>query len=355
MDDSKTSYKNKLMVESKRKINSIDIFRYICAVMIIAIHTAPFSDINEQLGYVFSQIIPRIAVPFFFAVSGYFYMSKLENGNNYFFKYLKRLLGTYFIWSFFYYLMDYMTWGKYENFINFIKQCIYGFIITGSHYHFWFFPALIFSVCISTFLFKVKCKNILIPLSIGLYIIGCLGCSYYEIGIKIPVLQNLITSSYFEIIRRVLLMGFPFFICGYLIYRIQHKLHGKLKNITLLWLGIATVVIWILEIYVVQVLKWADNIVITFGLYLLVIITLGLLIRNPLPKCNKIADKCRVLANYTYYSHPLWIVCVSFLASYLFDLNISATLLFVLVLIITYIGGIIIYKLDNKYINQIVK
>ena len=211
------------MGEIKRRINSIDIFRYICAVMIIAIHTTPFSDINEQMGYVFSQIVPRIAVPFFFAVSGYFYMSKLENGNNCFFKYLRRLLGTYFIWSFFYYIIDYMTWGRSENFIYFIKQCIYRFVITGSHYHFWFFPALIFSICISTLLFKIKCKNILIPLSIGLYMVGCLGCSYYGIGIKIPVIQDLINSSYFEIVRRVMLMGFPFFICGYLVYKIQYN------------------------------------------------------------------------------------------------------------------------------------
>ncbi|WP_420319517.1 acyltransferase family protein [Faecalicatena contorta] len=107
------------MFESKRRINSIDIFRYICAVMIIAIHTAPFSDINEQLGYVFSQIIPRIAVPFFFAVAGYFYMSKLENGNNYFADYLKRLLGTYFIWSLFYYTLNYVNWGGGQKFYKF--------------------------------------------------------------------------------------------------------------------------------------------------------------------------------------------------------------------------------------------
>lgn len=351
---SKTSYKNKLMGESKRRINSIDIFRYICSVMVIAIHTAPFSDINEQLGYVFSQIIPRIAVPFFFAVSGYFYMSKMENGNNCFFKYLKRLLSTYFIWSFLYYTIDYVTWG-HENSINFITQGIYRLIITGSHYHLWFFPALIFSLCISTLLFKVKCKYILIPLSIGLYIIGCLGCSYYKIGIKIPILQNLFTSSHFEIIRRVLLMGFPFFVCGYLVYKIQYKLQGKLKNMTQLCIWIVSVAIWLIEICSVRILKCENNIIITFGLYLLVITTLWILIRNPLSESNKIAEKCRVLANFTYYAHPFWMMCVSFSASYLFGINISATVLFILTLIITYIGGIIIYKLDNRYINQIVK
>lgn len=249
-----------------------------------------------------------------------------------------------------------MTWGRSENFIYFIKQCIYRFVITGSHYHFWFFPALIFSICISTLLFKIKCKNILIPLSIGLYMVGCLGCSYYGIGIKIPVIQDLINSSYFEIVRRVMLMGFPFFICGYLVYKIQYNfLTGENKSTSLVWIRIIAVVIWLMEIYIVQKLKWADNIIITFGLYFLVIITLWQLIRNPLYKSNKIADKYRVLANFTYYSHPLLITGISFLASNMFNLNISATLLFVLVLIITYMSGNLIYKLNNKYINQIVK
>ena len=37
---------------------SIDIFRYICAIMVVAIHTSPFSEINDELGYVFTQIVP---------------------------------------------------------------------------------------------------------------------------------------------------------------------------------------------------------------------------------------------------------------------------------------------------------
>lgn len=124
---------------------------------------------------------------------------------------------------------------------------------------------------------------------------------------------------------------------------------------TQLCIWIVSVAIWLIEICSVRILKCENNIIITFGLYLLVITTLWILIRNPLSESNKIAEKCRVLANFTYYAHPFWMMCVSFSASYLFGINISATVLFILTLIITYIGGIIIYKLDNRYINQIVK
>ena len=60
---------------------SIDIFRYICAIMVVAIHSSPFTDINKDLGYIFTEIVPQIAVPFFFITSGYFYIKGLEKGS----------------------------------------------------------------------------------------------------------------------------------------------------------------------------------------------------------------------------------------------------------------------------------
>ncbi len=42
--------------DNNQRINSIDIFRLICAIMVVAIHTHPFEDIDSDLGYFFSQI-----------------------------------------------------------------------------------------------------------------------------------------------------------------------------------------------------------------------------------------------------------------------------------------------------------
>lgn len=61
-----------------KRNNSIDIFRFICAIMVIAIHTHPLIDFHPMLGYVATQVIPNIAVPFFFSVSGFFYIKKIE-------------------------------------------------------------------------------------------------------------------------------------------------------------------------------------------------------------------------------------------------------------------------------------
>ena len=78
------------MQNIKGRYPSIDIFRYVCAVLVIAIHTRPFNEINTTLSYLASDVIPRIGVPFFFITSGYFYIRRLQNGENPFWHYLSK-------------------------------------------------------------------------------------------------------------------------------------------------------------------------------------------------------------------------------------------------------------------------
>ena len=287
----------------KNRNCSIDIFRYVCAILVVVIHTIPFGDISKEMGYIFSQIISRIAVPFFFSVSGYYYIGKLEKKTNYFIRYLKRILVTYTIWSCLYFMIDFIRWG-HKEIIVFIKTCIINFFIRGSYYHFWFFVALIISVVLTTFLFKIKCKKVIIPLTVGLYILGCFGCSYYRIGVKIPIVKEIILFSEFEWIRRVLFMGFPFFISGYVIYKIKNKFLSKISNKKLIVMEGLIVLIWIAEICIVLRLKLKANLFITFALYPLIIITMLLLIKNPCSNLKDLGNQSKILANLTYYIHP---------------------------------------------------
>ena len=87
---------------------SVDVFRYICAILVVAIHTRPLEELNPTLGFLAADVIPRIGVPFFFAVSGYFYLAKLEKGEKPFRTQMKKVLGLYSTWSLFYYLIDFL-------------------------------------------------------------------------------------------------------------------------------------------------------------------------------------------------------------------------------------------------------
>ena len=49
---------NSIKNESERN-NSIDIFRIICAYMVVMIHIHPFEEINEDVSYFFAKALKR--------------------------------------------------------------------------------------------------------------------------------------------------------------------------------------------------------------------------------------------------------------------------------------------------------
>lgn len=332
----------------KERNRSIDIFRYVCAVLVVVIHTNPFQDISPRFGYFLSQVLPRVAVPFFFLVAGYFYIDALENRKKVFLPYLIRLLKTYALWSILYFVIDLIQWG-YQDITHFFLRFIVSFMTIGSYYHFWFFPALIFSVCLVTILYRAKLQKLILPASFILYVIGCLGCSYHSIGMSIPVLSTLFSSPYFTYIRRVALMAFPFFAAGSLIIKIQRyiKNHNVAKLIINLALPTA-VVCWLLEIAFVIHFQLQENIVITLGLYPLTIAVIVFLLHHPLQQAQKLSEKCHFLADFTYYSHPLIITLLTFAATQLGYPDIPSTWMFILTTALTCLIGILFYYPRKK-------
>lgn len=343
----KPSREENIMTKEKARNCSIDIFRYVCAIMVVGIHTWPLSDFSCEAGDIFSNIVPRIAVPFFFAVAGYFYVQKLEKGQNPFFPYVKRLLIPYFIWSVIYNTVDFIA-REHSDIKYFLAGCLYRFIVTGTWEHFWFFPALLFAVCATTLVFKAGGKNVLIPFSICLYVIGCLGCSYYKLAVGLPGLGSLFLLPQFDLVRRVLLMGFPFFVCGYLVYRIENRMEKPAMDRRLYLVAGVAAAVWLAEIGMVRIFEWENNIILTFGLYPLVVVIMLILLRNPMPTCKNFSGKCAVLADFTYYSHPLCMEALSLLSFWLLNQEMPATLMFLLTVAITAMMGLLIHIAEER-------
>ena len=57
----------------KRQYSAIDIARYISALLVVCIHTFPFLEISETFNTYWIHTICRLAVPFFFTTSGFFF------------------------------------------------------------------------------------------------------------------------------------------------------------------------------------------------------------------------------------------------------------------------------------------
>lgn len=329
---------------------SIDLFRLVCAVMVVSIHTHPLSGISDALTFFINDVFPRIAVPFFFCTSGYYYIRALRAGKTVFKKTFLHLLTIYSAWSAIYFLKKLLVvFASNGSLLDWILTYVKNYFIFGSEYHLWFFPALFFCLFVVTLFYKIKQLRLLFCFSLALYALGCLGCSYYAIGEQIPVVQQIINLPQFEIIRRVVLMGLPFYMLGYALDAACRKIRGKRLTMGL----VISVVLFLAEIVLVTVLGMQKNVIITFGLYALLLFVMLFLLQHPFTVREKTAHYARGIANFMFYSHPLVMSAILFLSEAMLPgQTVSTTLLFLLTVLLTSLAGFLLVKMDHTVLNK---
>ena len=157
---------------SKKRFNKlIDDLRIIAAILVVAIHTAPLFEYNEFISYFITNIIGRLAVPYFFVLSGYFLFKKFKHQNDEermetFVKTEKNLLIMYGLT-----LIIYIPVWLYLHGLDFGKFVV-DLLWNGMHYHLWYFPALIVGVGIVYFLYnRLNTRKTFILLAL-LYLFG---------------------------------------------------------------------------------------------------------------------------------------------------------------------------------------
>ena len=63
-------------MKKPRQYPAIDLGKYICAMLVVAIHTFPFVDISPSFNLFFISTLCRLAVPFFLCVQQLFPLSQ---------------------------------------------------------------------------------------------------------------------------------------------------------------------------------------------------------------------------------------------------------------------------------------
>lgn len=151
------------------KTGALDHFRLIAAILVIAIHTSPLEAISPSADFFLTRVLARIAVPFFFMVTGLF--TDFEQPQKTILKLSKMYLAVTFL-----YIPFAIYSGYFDNF-SFLSA-VRMFIFDGIFYHLWYFPACILGIAVVRLLNKLNIKKAFIIASV-LYIIGMLGDSYY--------------------------------------------------------------------------------------------------------------------------------------------------------------------------------
>lgn len=184
----------------KRQYAAIDIAKYVSALLVVCIHVFPFYELNPTFNTFWMQTVCRIAVPFFFTVSGFFFFRKIEEGNAENMEHLKkfvwRILKIYFVWTLIY--LPYTIYDHYKAgfsillFLSYIRD----FFMAGSYYHLWFLPALAVGTCIVYTLYKKKGLIFTLKSCLILYVVGYLINIYAPIWESIPGINFL--YAFFE-------------------------------------------------------------------------------------------------------------------------------------------------------------
>lgn len=215
-----------------KQYKTIDLFKFICAILIIVLHASPFASYSKALTFGFRNIVTVIAVPFFFAASGFLTFSKLNtmtdetSRNQYVWKYAKRIIQMYLIWSIVYFGFVVYKWIRNGFSAMSVVLYIRNFFFEGSYSTIWFLPAVLAATVFVYLLSKRFSHKTILCIAVPFYIFGLLGSSYFGIAEKIPLL-NAVLEVYYTCLKSVkngLLFGFVFVSLGAYIAERQDRL-----------------------------------------------------------------------------------------------------------------------------------
>ncbi|MBE5768509.1 MAG: acyltransferase [Clostridiales bacterium] len=208
-----------------------DVTRMVAAVGIILGHVdmSGFGAAGELVG---QFLWVRTALMFFLAIIGFYVEKAYQAGKEPIRKRVTSLVRVYGVWSLIYLalsfvmlvLKDGMPLGDY------LLSRVKGFLFTGSYYHFWFYPAVIYSLLIIACVKKAlggKALKVLLPVAVVLYALGLLGTGYLPLGRQIPLLKDLYAWADFEGLMHLFLLGFPAVVFGMAAAHVPAKAAGR--------------------------------------------------------------------------------------------------------------------------------
>ena len=207
------------------RLKGLDDFKWIAAALVVAIHTSPLESINKTADFLFTRVLARLSVPFFFMVTGYFVLYGAYKAGNSgkirqtFMKLFFLYLGTTLLYL---PVRLYQFVGKEEFFDNnapnmILRQAGKAFFFDGTYYHLWYLPAAGLGLILAWAGLSVFGRKGAFLCASVLYMIGLMGDSYYGLTEKIPLLRDCYESMFqmFSYTRNGLFFAPLFLLLGY--------------------------------------------------------------------------------------------------------------------------------------------
>lgn len=194
-----------MKVTEKRQYNSLDVVKFVMALLVAARHMIQlFYPVESKWRMVIGSWLSNLAVPCFFIMAGFLLFRKMGDGKTekdqkIILSYCWRIFKMTLIWSLIYLPIDIYGWwyGK-DRVGEWILVYIRYFFLDHSSIHLWFLLALIIGCALVWCAYRAGAKIWQI-LTVGgiLFMIGCIGDNWY-FNQQLPESIWKIYSGYFK-------------------------------------------------------------------------------------------------------------------------------------------------------------
>lgn len=171
----------------------LDLFRLIAAFLVVAIHTSPLESFSTEADFFLTRIAARVAVPFFFMVTGQFVLAQYvreQDAKPYrartgIWQYVQKLLLLYG-GAMLLYLPVGIYAGHYRGLT--LPSAVRLLIFDGTFYHLWYFPGLIVGILLLLLIRRFCTMRATGVIVVLLYVLGLFGDSYWGLIEQLPIL-----------------------------------------------------------------------------------------------------------------------------------------------------------------------
>lgn len=314
---------------------SIDLARVIFAILILALHTSPFSDVNFYIYYTVCHTFSRLAVPFFAAVSGYYFFNNYSDQKA--FKCLKKLLIAYGFWTTLSCAVD-ILFGHVDG--NIVRFLLEAYLLKGQH-ALWYMLAMIYTVLLAMLARKIKVNRYVMASVVLVFsLFGVLNNAYgtlFDRFIIFSKVQSLLSSDLRSGMAFIII---PYFSIGYLINTHSSNLHDN----KFYWKMTALFsVLFIAEVAIITFTGVHKNNTSCFSTFPLIYFLIKACLQTN-GKCGKIGQYFSPIANVLYYSHSILMYSIGSFIS-------SGTVEFVVVCMFAFLIGVVLIVMRSKGIK----
>lgn len=330
----------------------VDLAKLLFAFFVVAIHTNIFKNNIRIIPYILNHSLFGLAVPFFFVCSGFFLGCKINQKDNLIEKkaiikkYIVRLSIMFVFWLLIglpRQIYDLRDMNVFLIIKSIIKKII--FYPWGA---LWYILAVILAVVIMIPFIKKNKIKIAVILGIVLYLFALI-CNNYYFLVK-NTFAEVIVNKYIQLCisaRNGIFVGLLFVSIGMWLSENINKI--KLSKAIIVF--VISYIMLFIELFIVYGKSTLDDNALFISFITLIPSMLTILLMCS--KNAKINWNTKVLRNYSTGIYLIHSPIINIL--YLANIKLNCYESFIIVIILSLLILTILYKIDNKYINYVIK